>query len=216
MVRKATRQNLEVLNHLDQVTERRASKLRHAAQNRQRGLMVIMEDVHNPHNLAAIARSCDAFGVQQLAFTAQNPDLFDLDQVGWVTSAGATKWLDFRLFENGTADCFRTLHAEGWHIVATVAGSAIPSLYALDWTQPTYHKLAVLVGNEREGISDVARDLADSALTIPMQGMIQSFNVSVATAITLAEITRQRRASEIDFTIPADEAERLFHDFIHR
>lgn len=198
----------------EQLTERRQQRLTDAARQRQRGLMVVMEDVHNPHNLAAIARSCDAFGVQQVTFTVQDHNLFDPHSVGRISSSSASKWLDYRIFETGTKACFQTLQAEGWHLLATVAGDDIPSLYDVDLT--AHEKLAVLVGNEHQGLSQTAINLADSYITIPMRGMIQSFNVSVATAITLAEITRQREASPVDFNISPEDARTLALDFMQR
>lgn len=197
-----------------QLTPRRQRRIAETVQQRQRGLMVIMEDVHNPHNLAAIARSCDAFGVQDVSFTVQDHNLFDPKEIGRVSSSSASKWLDYRIFMDGTADAFTTLQAEGWHIMATVAGDDIPSLYDLDLAQ--HDKLAVLVGNEHTGLSPKAVEMADSHMTIPMRGMIQSFNVSVATAITLAEVTRQREASPRNFAFSDDEIAALMLDFVGR
>lgn len=206
----------QILTLQEQTTGRRLERLRHTVANRQRGLMVVMEDVHNPHNLAAIARSCDAFGVQQVVYTFETAEAFDVQQVGRITSTSASKWLDYRTFEEGVAACFTALKTEGWHIVATVAGDDIPSLYDVDWTDTRYDQLAVLVGNEHAGISATAHTHADSHITIPMAGMIQSFNVSVATAITLAEITRQRRASDRDYSLPPDDADALYADLLNR
>jgi len=197
-----------------QMTERRVQRLVTTACQRQRGLMVIMEDVHNPHNLAAIARSCDAFGVQQVAFTAENEALFDPTAIGRVTSASASKWLDYRMFTNGTRDALTTLKSEGWHILATWVNPDAKSINEVDFTQ--YDKLALLVGNEHAGISPTAIELADSYAYIPMMGMIESFNVSVAAALSLFEISRQRSASSIDFNLPHDAALALAQDFMKR
>jgi len=172
--------------------------------------------VHNPHNLAAIARSCDAFGVQQVAFTMADSETFDPTNRNTPTSTSASKWIDYRAFEDGTEPCFATLKREGWHIAATVAGNDVPSLYDIAWTQPEYEHLAVVVGNERVGLSETAVQHASSAITIPMLGMIRSLNVSVATAIILAEITRQRHASPKNYRLSTAEAEKLFKDFSRR
>lgn len=199
----------------EQLAPRRVERVRYVAENRLRGMMVVMEDVHNPHNLAAIARSCDAFGVQHIAFTLENHDLFDPDETGRVASSSASKWLDYRLFEQGTSAALRTLKAEGWHVLATVADEDAPSLYDLDYTQ--YEKLAVMVGNEHAGLSPAAIAGANTRMTIPMYGMIQSFNVSVATAITLAEISRQRRAEPDDrFTLDDDAFAAVHADLLGR
>lgn len=192
-------------------TAARKARIADVVRNRQRGLMVVMEDVNNPHNLAAIARSCDAFGVQQIAFTLENHDLFDPVEVGRVSSSSASKWLDYRIFEDGTGSCLRTLQAEGWHVAATAMHEAAQPLQSVDFTQ--VDQLALLVGNEREGLSPTALEMADSHIYIPMVGMTRSFNVSVATAILLWEITRQRNASEYDFTISEGEAARLIASF---
>lgn len=198
----------------DQLSERRLKRVVNAASHRQRGLMVIMEDVHNPHNLAAIARSCDAFGIQQIAFTMEDENLFDPKQVGKIASASASKWLDYRVFENGTRDALTTLKNEGWHIIATWVNPDAKSIHEIDFTE--YDKLALLLGNEHSGISQTAIQLADSYMYIPMMGMIESFNVSVAAALSLFEITRQRLASEKDFFLPEDEARTLIADFAMR
>lgn len=206
----------EILAKTEAMTERRVERIQQVVSQRQRDVMVIMEDVHNPHNLAAIARSCDAFGVQNLAFTLQNEDLFNPKDTGKVTSASASKWLDYRIFETGTHTALTTLKAEGWHIVATVAGEESVSIYEVDFTLPRYEKLAILVGNEHAGLSEVAIALADTRLTIPMLGMIRSFNVSVATAIILFEVTRQRHHSPQDFHLDEEAAQLLYEDFIRR
>jgi len=196
------------------LSEKRLQRVIDAATHRQRDLMVIMEDVHNPHNLAAIARSCDAFGIQQVAFTMEDENLFDPIEVGKISSASASKWLDYRVFENGTRDALMTLKNEGWHIMATWVNPDAKSIHEINFTE--YDKLALLLGNEHAGISKTAIELADSYMYIPMMGMTQSFNVSVAAALSLFEITRQRLASEKDFFLPEDEARTLIADFAMR
>lgn len=196
------------------LTDKRLRRIVNVVERRQRGLMLIMEDVHNPHNLAAIARSCDAFGVQEVAFTLENADLFDPTQRGKVASASAAKWLDYRIFDAGTDDALTTLKAEGWTIIASVLRQESQPIHEMDFTQ--YDKLALMVGNEHAGLSETAQRHADAFMKIPMQGMIQSFNVSVAAALSLFEITRQRRASPRDFSLPDADADALVEDFIRR
>lgn len=189
--------------------DKRFEKIERTARSRQAGLMVIMEDVYNPYNLGAIARSCDAFGVQDVTVIFENQDVFDPREEGLGSALSASKWLDYRLM-HGTQRSLKTLKAEGWYILATVADRDTPTLYNTDLSHP---QLALLVGNEHAGVSDAALQLADSTVTIPMQGMIESFNVSVATAIMLYEITRQRRKSPHDYTLSESEALDLMWDF---
>lgn len=196
------------------LTERRLKRAIETASKRQRGLMMLMEDVHNPHNLMAIARSCDAFGVQDIAFTMEDENLFDPQQIGKVSSASASKWLDYRIFEGGTRNAMTTLKDEGWHIMATWVNPEAKSIYEIDFT--AYDKLALMVGNEHAGISQTAVELADSYMYIPMMGMIESFNVSVAAALSLFEASRQRRASDKDFSLSDEALQQLVDDFVVR
>lgn len=204
----------DIRAELDQMVDTRRATIEHVVRHRQRGLMVIMENVENPFNLAAISRSCDGFGIQTIAFTAIPEQAFDPKTEGGPAATSASKWLDYRVFTTGIAPALNTLKAEGWFIMATVADENAPSLY--DTAFAELPQLAVLVGNEKTGLSEAALALADSRITIPMLGMIRSFNVSVATAIILAEIVRQRRASGKNFHLPEDEARALMADFVRR
>ena len=196
------------------ITERRMKRMMRVAARRQRDMMFIMEDVHNLHNLGAIARSCDAFGVQQISFTMENADNFNPVEISNVTSSGASKWLDYRIFEDGTRNALTTLKSEGWHIAATSVNKDAQSLYEVDFTQ--YNKLAIMVGNEHDGISPAALETANSTIYIPMQGMTESFNVSVAAALCLFEVTRQRKASDKNWLLDESAVEALTREFIER
>jgi tRNA (guanosine-2'-O-)-methyltransferase len=197
-----------------QITERRLQRIVETATKRQRGLMVLMEGVKNPHNLAAIARSCDAFGVQHLAYTLHSEGLAGALDDGDISSATAAKWLDYRPFEHGTELALNTLRAEGYHLMATWVNPQAKSIYEVDFTE--HEKLVLMLGSEWHGLSKTAVEMADSHLYIPMMGMLESFNVSVAAALSLFEITRQRLASPKDFSLPEDEARKLITEFIRR
>jgi tRNA (guanosine-2'-O-)-methyltransferase len=198
-----------------QLTERRLRRIADVIEQRQRGLMMMMEDVHDPHNLAAIARSCDAFGVQRVAFSLQNEDLFDPTETTIkLTSSGANKWLDYHIFEAGTDVAMQALQQAGWHIAATLVDARAQSIYDVDFAR--HNKLVLLVGNEHAGISPTAIDHADSFVYLPMHGMVESFNVSVAAALSLFEITRQRQASRRDFRLPIATQRALADAFIER
>ncbi len=203
-----------ILAELDQLVETRQERLKTVVRQRQRGLMVLMEHVNNPFNLAAISRSCDAFGVQTIAYTIAPEQDFDPYTTGSPAAMSSSKWLDYRSFTAGTDAALTTLKSEGWHLIATTLSDTAYSLYEMDFTP--YPQIALLVGDERNGLSQTALSMADTHLTIPMLGMIQSFNVSVATAIILFEIVRQRRASGQAFMLPEAEQETLFHQFVRR
>jgi tRNA (guanosine-2'-O-)-methyltransferase len=143
-----------------------------------------MENIHDPHNVSAMLRSCDAAGVYE-AQLLYNVDAFP--RIGKKSSASAGKWVERRKFKT-VADCYGTLRAEGFRIYATQLDEHATSLYDLDLTK----KVAFVFGNEHRGVSEEAAREADSIIQIPMVGMIQSLNVSVACAVVLFESLRQR------------------------
>jgi tRNA (guanosine-2'-O-)-methyltransferase len=168
-------------------TERRLNRLEQVLRSRQPDLTIVMENIHDPHNVSAVLRSCDAAGVMevQLIYT----DVVFPD-IGKKSSASAKKWVEVRQFKN-VNECYKKLHEEGFSIYATHLEEKAESLYEINMTQ----KIAIVVGNEHNGVSQEAANSADGILQIPMFGMIQSLNVSVATAVILFEAVRQRIAS---------------------
>lgn len=151
---------------------------------RQPDLTLVIENIHDPHNVSAMLRSADAVGVKevQLVYTIEK-----FPRLGKKSSASATKWVERRKF-NSVKECYDKLHSEGFIIYATHLGKDSKSLYELDLNK----KVALVFGNEHHGVSEEAADLADGNFQIPMVGMIQSLNVSVACAVTLYEVMRQR------------------------
>jgi tRNA (guanosine-2'-O-)-methyltransferase len=166
------------------ISQRRRAKLEEVARHRQPDLTVVVEGVHDPHNVSAMLRSCDAAGILQvqLVYTTEA-----FPRIGSKSSASAGKWIDLRRFPS-IAECYRQLRDEGFQIWATRIGNGAKNLYAMDFSQKT----AVVFGNEHRGVSDEAATGADGLVQIPMVGMIQSLNVSVACAVTLFEALRQR------------------------
>ncbi len=165
-------------------TERRLQKILTVLRHRQPDLTVVMENIHDPHNVSAILRSCDAVGVKevQLVYTAT-----EFPEIGKKSSASARKWVERRRFAS-IQECYSQLRQEGFAIAATHLTNSSKSFYDVDFTK----KAAIVVGNEHEGVSREAAEQADELIHIPMFGMIQSLNVSVATAVILYEAARQR------------------------
>ena len=171
-------------------TEERMQKLERVARSRQAGLTVVIEDVFDPHNLGALTRSCDAFGIQEIHVIFETHPEFDPKQVGKNSSTAANKWLSYRIHHH-TETAIRTLQAEGWLVVAAVIDENAESIFEADFS---HSQIALLFGNEKEGLSSKAIALADRQVTIPMQGIAQSMNISVSAAVLIYEVTRQRRA----------------------
>ena len=168
-------------------TDERMARLSEVLRRRQPDLRVVMENIHDPHNVSAMLRSCDAVGVLRvhLVYTVETfPD------IGEKSSASARKWVD-RVQHRSMEECYARLRSEGCAIYATRLDGGARSLYDLDLTKPS----AFVFGNEHRGVSEEAASGADAAVMIPMLGMIQSLNVSVACAVSLFEAARQRLRS---------------------
>ncbi len=169
-------------------TARRQERITSVLRRRQPDLTVVLEDVHDRHNASAALRACDAVGVMRihLVYTTDKPPE---EALARTTSGSAAKWIDI-VRHDTIEDCYRTLRDQGFAIYATALSPESKDLYALDLTQPA----ALVFGNEQRGVSLAARRSADAAVIIPMHGMVESLNISVACAVSLFEAMRQRRA----------------------
>ncbi len=167
-------------------TEKRIKKITSVVKSRQLSLKVIIENVHDPHNVSAILRTCDAVGVPKVSLV-YNIEKFP--RIGKKSSASATKWVEKEKFKS-VEECYSELKKDGFQIYASTISEDSKNLYDLDFTK----KIAIVLGNEHRGVSEEAAGLADEKFLIPMFGMVQSLNVSVAAAVILYEALRQRRA----------------------
>src|SRR5690606_14369608 len=157
-------------------TERRQQRIRAVLQRRQPDLTVVLENVHDPHNVAAVLRSCDAVGILRVhvVYTIEEPPK---EPFARTTSASAAKWIEV-VRHDSIEGCYEALRSEGLRILATALAPESQDLYSLDLRQPT----ALVFGNEHRGVSEEAAKLADGLVIIPMMGMVQSLNISVACA----------------------------------
>ncbi len=167
-------------------TERK-QKITAVAAHRQPDLAVVLENIHDAHNVGAVLRTCDSVGVQSV-FLLNTEDIPLKNMVlGKRTSSGTRKWLDIRLFRDREA-CFAHLRKHYQFIFATHLAADAVSLYDLDLTR----SMALVFGNEHSGISDETLRLCDGNFAIPQFGFAQSLNISVSCAVTLYEALRQR------------------------
>ncbi len=198
-------------NYIRDLTPRREEKLKRVISHRQRSLAVVLENVHDPHNISAVLRSCDAVGILDV-FVIHTPE-FRSRKLGRKSSASAKKWVNVHYFDS-TEACFTELRKRGLQIWVTHLSSDAKDLYEMDLSQP----IALVFGNEKDGVTDEAVKLADGNFIIPMIGMIQSLNISVACAVSLYEALRQRLAADHfstpEFT-PEVQAE-LYHEWSHK
>lgn len=169
----------------ESITPERRARLESALRRRQPTLTVVFENVHDPHNVSAVIRSCDAVGVAEAHGIYYGRTTFP--ELGGKSSASARKWVDVNLHQT-VDECFSHLRSQGFRIFTTHMSSDAVSLYDVDLTQP----VALVFGNEHDGVSEEARNAADGNVIIPQVGMIQSLNISVACAVSLFEAMRQR------------------------
>ncbi len=169
----------------DTITPERAARLAAVLRRRQPTLTVVFENVHDPHNVSAVIRSCDAVGVFEAHGIYHSGE--HLPSLGEKSSASARKWVDLHVHDSVDA-CYAQLRAQGMTILTTHMSSDAVSLHDLDLTQP----VALVFGNEHSGVSEEALAKADGNFLIPQVGVIQSLNISVACAVSLYEAFRQR------------------------
>jgi len=186
-------------------TERRAQRIFEVLARRQTDLTVLAEDVYKPHNLSAMIRSCDAVGIGTVHAVRPTGGVPTYE----ATSASAEKWVDLVVHRkvDGALD---DLRASGMQVLAAHLSDEAVDYRDVDYVKPT----VIVFGNERSGVTDATASRADAHVIIPMLGMVQSLNVSVATAVILFEAQRQRRAAGL-YAQPALPA-RLRNDMAFR
>lgn len=193
-----------------EITEKRKERIDQVLARRQKDLTLVMDNIWDPHNVSAVLRSCDAFGVAGVHLyytTAQWPDLAQK------SSASAKKWIH-RTRHVDAGAMIDSLRARDMQLLRTgFSGTARPVM-DFDFTRPT----AIILSNEHRGTSPELAELVEDEIYIPMQGMVQSFNVSVAAAIILYQAFTQRdRAGMYDSpTFSGEELEQLKREWYSR
>jgi tRNA (guanosine-2'-O-)-methyltransferase len=165
---------------------RRFERLRAVLDRRMGDLTVLLEQVEKPHNLSAILRSCDAVGVLEAHAVCLEGRLPTFNS----TAQGSQKWVPLHLHA-GSTSAMAELRGRGFRLYGTHLSAGAVDYRQCDFTGPT----AFVLGAEKWGLSTEAAALVDQAVIIPMRGMVQSLNVSVAAATLLFEALRQRQAA---------------------
>lgn len=167
------------------MTPEREKRISDVLSNRQPGLAVVLENVFDPHNISAVMRSCDAVGIQDIFVL--NTKIPRHKKWGRRSSSSAAKWLTVHEFDN-SQDCFAVLRNNFDKIYTTHLSADAVSMYEIRFIE----RIALVFGNEHDGVSEESRALADGNFIIPQVGIIRSLNISVACAVTIYEAFRQK------------------------
>ena len=164
------------------LTDERRARIEACLQQRTRSVVPVLEAVDDPHNVAAVLRSADAFGIQEVHLIEGAEPFLAARSV----TQGSERWLDV-VRHKGVSACLSALRTRGFRVyVATMDGEVTPE------DLRGIAQVALVFGNEQYGASPAVKALCDGRYTIPMHGFVQSLNVSVAAAITLFSATRGR------------------------
>lgn len=166
----------------------RLEKINKVVAARQLDVAVLLENIHDFHNVNAVIRSCDAVGIQHVYLLYSNPELRQNKmKLGKRSTAGSRKWIDAHLYFD-MEECVDHLKSSYGRFIGTLPVEESKSLYDVKLTD----SFVLVMGNEKHGISEVLKHHLDTSIYIPMYGMVSSLNLSVACAICMYEMLRQR------------------------
>ena len=187
------------------ITDNKREKIDEVLNNRTRFLTVIVEDIYQPQNASAVVRTCDCFGIQDLHII-ENRNRYHLNPD---VTLGSSKWVDLIKHNqpgaNNTQLCINKLQASGYKIYATTPHKNDVNLEEL----PLDRKTALIFGNEKEGLSKDALEMADGYVKIPMIGFTESLNISVSAAISIHHLIHKLRQSGMDWKLSEEEKEEI-------
>lgn len=191
----------QLFNYLAKyITDNKKRKFEEYIAHRTKYLTVVLEDIFQPHNASAVLRTCDCFGIQDIHII-ENRNKYTLNPD---VALGASKWINLIKYnkeENNTGYCIEQLRKSGYRIIATTPYKDSTMLEDLSLTG----KMALLFGTELEGLSNLAIELADEYVKIPMYGFTESLNISVSAAIALFHLSEKLRRSNVKWQLTEEE-----------
>ncbi|WP_153796662.1 TrmH family RNA methyltransferase [Foetidibacter luteolus] len=190
------------------MTPQRESRINQVLAARQNNITLVMENIEDPRNIAAVMRTCDSVGIQHLYIV--NYGQPHRKKWKYKSAKSAAKWLTLHQLTS-VEDCVAELRQRHYNIYTTRLAAGAVSIYQTDFTQPS----AIVFGNEQHGVSDAMASLADGNILVPQAGMVQSLNISVACAVTVYEAYRQKQlAGHYNHaSLPAGTMEKLRHEW---
>ena len=167
------------------ILPRRFERIKNVLNCRMKNLTVLVEDVNKAHNLSAILRTCDAAGVLEANFISKNNSVKTFNS----TAQGSQKWIKLNNYKNATS-AISALKEKGFKLYGTALNESSIDYRNFDYSENT----CFVLGAEKWGLTDELISNVDQSIFIPMRGMVQSLNVSVAASILLFEAIRQRKS----------------------
>jgi len=190
--------NEELIEFLrDYVTPNKQEKIAAVLEDRTRHLALVLEDIYQPHNASACLRSCDCLGVQDIHVVERRNEYRPNNEI----SMGSAKWLTMHRYHQ-TGSCIDSVKKRGYRLIATTPNAEGYDLLTLPLDQP----VAIMFGTEEQGLSQEALEAADATLRLPMYGFTQSYNISIAVALTLSRLVERLRNSDLPWKL--DEADK--------
>ncbi|MBE9488529.1 MAG: RNA methyltransferase [Bacteroidetes bacterium] len=201
----------EHINYLRQfMTERRIEVLNKVLAERTEYVTLCLENIYHSQNASAVIRTAEAFGLQKVHVI---DELLPFEPSLGVVR-GTDKWLDIvnHSEKEATKNLITNLKKEGYRIVATSPHDLGKAPEEFDITKG---KVAVFMGSEKQGLSETALSMADEYITIPMNGFVESLNISVCTAIILNSLTKKlRKEPSIKWELTQEQRDRLFYKWV--
>lgn len=190
----------------DTIQPERLKRMVHILHRRTRYVSVMMEAVDDGRNQSAVLRSADAFGIQDIhVVRGQTP----FQPNPYITQR-ADKWLTIRRYET-IASAVDRLQRKGYRVLASHLDDDAVPVHEIDLSEPT----VLLFGNEKSGVSEEALEMANGTFVIPMQGFVQSLNVSVAAAITMSHVTQEaKKAAGTRYFLDETEKRNLLRQWL--
>jgi tRNA (guanosine-2'-O-)-methyltransferase len=198
----------DVLTHLaPRLTTERWGKIQKVVASRTCDVTPVLENIYDRGNTSAVMRSAEAMGFQNIHIIEPGEKFKEANRV----TAGADKWLDVVKFRD-TSAAVHSLRSRGYRILATHLDSKARPLEEQDLSQP----IAIVFGNEKDGIGKDMQDLADQTVILPMRGFVQSYNISVAAAIAFQTISAARFRAGLIGTLSPEERRILEAHYVLR
>ena len=190
------------------VSEKRKKRFEEVLSERTAHIRLLLEDIYQGHNAAAVLRSCDCFGIQHIHFMQDRNQVKISEEI----AMGSTSWLSVHKHngaEESVIDVIRNLKKEGYRIVATTPHENDQEISKL----PVDKKMVLVFGTEIDGISNAVLEEADEFVKIPMYGFTESFNISVSAALCLYELSGRMRREVKGYHLSEEEKEELYLDW---